>query len=95
MESFEDGFAGADESQDLFANRKHGERSLRTGRQGVRGRRNPTRSRARPSVITVTLQEATTVTGVLRALTHDLTTTARDGVAPRRGSRRNISHTLR
>ena len=33
------GFAGADESQDLFVNRKHGERSLRTGKHGVREER--------------------------------------------------------
>jgi hypothetical protein len=40
------GFAGADESQDLFVNRKHGERSLRTGRHGVReGRRSRTTTR--------------------------------------------------
>ena len=57
------GFAGADEIRGLFPNRKQGGFSLRTGRQGVReGPRNPTRPRARPSVINVTLQEATTVT---------------------------------
>jgi hypothetical protein len=33
------GFAGADESQDLFVNRKHGERSLRTRKHGVREER--------------------------------------------------------